>query len=67
MLIQAAKPDKECGWFTVLPLSDGKIALKTCHNRYVTSPRTGMKFGTSSGERMKVMSCDEFLKAIGQG
>jgi hypothetical protein len=33
----------KCGWFTVSPLADGKVALMTCHNRYVTAPRTGIR------------------------
>jgi len=31
----------ECGWFTQHHLNNGKIALETCHDRYVTAPITG--------------------------
>jgi hypothetical protein len=30
-----------CGWFTQHHLANGKIALETCHGRYITAPRTG--------------------------
>jgi hypothetical protein len=30
-----------CGWFTLRYLDDGKAALMTCHDRYVTAPKTG--------------------------
>jgi hypothetical protein len=36
------KPDlSPCGWFTLHYLDDGKAALMTCHDRYVTAPKTG--------------------------
>jgi hypothetical protein len=41
-LKQEAKLDDKCGWFTLSPQSDGKVALLTCYNRYVTAPRTGI-------------------------
>jgi hypothetical protein len=28
----------DCGWFTLSYLANGKVTLKTCHNRYVTAP-----------------------------
>ena len=28
----------ECGWFNVQYLSNGKVALESCHGRYVTAP-----------------------------
>jgi hypothetical protein len=31
----------DCGWFTQHHLANGKIALETCHGRYITAPRTG--------------------------
>ena len=31
----------ECGWFTQHHLANGKIALETCHGRYVTVPEGG--------------------------
>lgn len=30
-----------CGWFTLQHLGNGKVSLRTCHDRYVTAPRTG--------------------------
>jgi hypothetical protein len=31
----------DCAWFTRYDLADGKIALETCHGRFVTAPRRG--------------------------
>jgi hypothetical protein len=31
----------KCGLFTQHHLANGKIALETCHGRYITAPRTG--------------------------
>lgn len=31
----------ECGWFTLHFLENGNVSLRTCHDRYVTAPRTG--------------------------
>jgi hypothetical protein len=31
----------ECVWFTLHWLENGKVSLKTCHDRYVTAPETG--------------------------
>ena len=31
----------DCGWFTLQHLGNGKVSLKTCHDRYVTAPRAG--------------------------
>jgi hypothetical protein len=31
----------DCGWFTLHYLDDGKVALMTCHGRYITAPKTG--------------------------
>jgi hypothetical protein len=30
-----------CGWFTLHFLDDGKVTLRTCHDRYVTAPESG--------------------------
>jgi len=32
-----------CGWFTLIPQANGKVAILTCFNRYITSPRVGNK------------------------
>lgn len=38
------KPElKECGWFTLEYLTNGKIFLKTCNGMYVTAPESGDK------------------------
>jgi hypothetical protein len=31
----------DCGWFTLTSLANGKVTLKTCHDRYVTAPASG--------------------------
>ena len=41
MLKQEALLDERCGWFTLSPQANGKVALLTCFNRYVTASRTG--------------------------
>ncbi len=42
---QEPRLDDKCGWYTLSPQADGKVALLTCHNRYVTAPRTGVGRG----------------------
>jgi hypothetical protein len=42
VLKQETKPDDKCGVFTVRPQADGRVALLTCYNRYVTAPRAGL-------------------------
>jgi hypothetical protein len=32
---------KECGWFSPHCLDNGKVALETCHGRYITAPISG--------------------------
>jgi len=32
---------RDCGRFILQHLADGKVALVTCHNKYVTAPKTG--------------------------
>lgn len=31
----------ECGWFTLHFLENGRVTLKTCHDRYITAPASG--------------------------
>jgi hypothetical protein len=31
----------DCGWFTLSYLANGKVMLKTCHDRYLTAPASG--------------------------
>jgi hypothetical protein len=33
----------DCGKFTLHYLDDGKVALMTCHDRYVTAPKSGVE------------------------
>jgi hypothetical protein len=41
LLRQEPEPS-DCGWFTLHHLDNGKVALVTCHDRYVTAPKTGV-------------------------
>jgi hypothetical protein len=34
----------DCGRFTLQRLDDGKVALKTCHEQYVTAPMTATTY-----------------------
>jgi hypothetical protein len=40
-LLRQEQDLSDCGWFTLHYLDDGKVALMTCHDRYVTAPKTG--------------------------
>jgi hypothetical protein len=42
ILRQETRKDDPCAWFTLTPQADGRIALLTCHARYVTAPKTGV-------------------------
>jgi hypothetical protein len=33
----------ECGWFTLSYLANGRVTLKTCHERYIAAPPSGTK------------------------
>ncbi len=41
VLRQDITPDDPCGWFTLSSQENGKVALLTCYNRYVTAAKTG--------------------------
>lgn len=51
-----------CGWFTLQHLRDGTVSLRTCHDRYVTAPRTG---GTREDwvlwEESELGDCGQFV------
>ena len=42
VLKQETRLDDQCGWFTLSRQANGKVALLTCYDRYVTAPRTGI-------------------------
>jgi hypothetical protein len=42
VLKQGTRLDDQCGWFTLSRQANGKVALLTCYDRYVTAPRTGI-------------------------
>lgn len=41
ILRQETTSDDPCAWFTLSPQTDGRVALLTCYNRYITAPWTG--------------------------
>ncbi len=42
VLKQEPRLDDPCGWFTLSRQANGKVALLTCYDRYVTAARTGI-------------------------
>jgi hypothetical protein len=51
-----------CGWFTQYHLENGKIALVTCYNRYVTAPKTGAtRWDWMLGQRSELGDCGQFI------
>lgn len=40
-LRQEIGKDDRCALFTLIPQADGRVAFKTCHQRFVTAPRSG--------------------------
>ena len=57
----------ECGWFTQHHLANGKIALVTCHGRYVTAPISGTtRLDWMLGQEPGLGRCGQFdLYALG--
>jgi len=50
-----------CGWFTQHHLANGKIALVTCHDKYVTAPETGTeRQDWMLGQESKLGNCGQF-------
>jgi hypothetical protein len=61
VLKQEARLDDPCGWFTLSRQANGKVALLTCNNRYVTAPRTGMtRPDWLLRQELKLNDCGEF-------
>jgi hypothetical protein len=51
----------ECGQFIERHLANGKIALKTCHGRYVTAPQNGdERQDWMLGQETKLSDCAQF-------
>jgi hypothetical protein len=52
----------DCGLFTLDYLDDGKVALKTCYNRYVTAPHVGVtRSDWRLGQRSELNDCGQFV------
>jgi len=50
-----------CGRFTQHHLANGKIALKTCYDRYVTAPQTGAtRWDWLLGQESELGNCGQF-------
>ena len=50
-----------CGWFTQHHLANGKIALVTCHDKYVTAPETGTeRQDWMLGQESELSDCGQF-------
>jgi hypothetical protein len=51
----------DCGWFIQHHLANGKIALVTCHGKYVTAPETGTeRQDWMLGQESKLGDCGQF-------
>lgn len=51
----------DCGWFTQHHLANGKIALETCHGRYVTAPQNGTtRRDWMLGQESELGKCEQF-------
>jgi hypothetical protein len=51
----------ECGWFTQHHLANGKIALETCYDRYVTAPKSGAtRRDWMLGQESELGNCGQF-------
>jgi hypothetical protein len=51
----------DCGWFTQHHLANGKIALETCHGRYITAPQTGaQRLDWMLGQTSELSGCGQF-------
>jgi hypothetical protein len=52
---------RECGRFIQHHLANGKIALETCRDRYVTAPKTGTeRLGWMPRQESKLGDCGQF-------
>lgn len=51
----------DCGWFTQHYFANGKIALETCHGRYVIAPQTGaQRQDWMLGQASRLSDCGQF-------
>lgn len=51
----------ECGWFTQHHLANGRIALVTCHGRYVNAPKDGTtRWDWFLGQESQLSDCGQF-------
>jgi hypothetical protein len=51
----------DCGWFTLHHLTNGKISLVTCHDRYVTAPEAGTeRLDWMLGQQAELDDCGQF-------
>jgi hypothetical protein len=57
------KPDlSPCGWFTLHYLDDGKVALITCYDRYVTAPKTcATRSDCRLWQELELGDCGQFV------
>jgi hypothetical protein len=52
---------RDCGWFTLHHLANGKIALETCYDRYVTAPQNGTtRRDWMLGQESELGKCEQF-------
>jgi hypothetical protein len=52
---------RDCGWFTLHHLANGKIALETCYDRYVTAPQNGTtRRDWMLGQESELGNCGQF-------
>lgn len=61
--------DDDCGVFTLHSLVNGKVALKTCHDKYVTAPKTGdVREDWKLTQETQLTDCGQFdLYELGGG
>ncbi len=51
----------DCGRFTLRHLANGKVALETCHHKYVTAPKNGAaREDWLLGQEDKLKDCGQF-------
>jgi len=61
VLKQETRLDDQCGWFTLSRQANGKVALLTCYDRYVTAPRTGVtRPDWLLGQESRLDDCGQF-------
>jgi hypothetical protein len=56
------EPDlSDCGGFTLRYLDNGKVALVTCYDRYVTAPKTGTRSDWRLWQESELGDCGQFV------